>query len=157
LRCPSPLMVSRPLSQKPTPESGGRSRRCRSPASIAERSVAPSASAPISVIAGFIQSLERPRSARPPVGAGAGGPAVGASASQPRVGAAAGEVGAEVGAGIALSTAVPDHSVAAAWVGAAAGEPPVGAAAGVGVDGSGDRRAYPYLSGTPGNAKGCQF
>ena len=32
------------------------------------------------------------------------------------------------------------------WGGAAAGEPPVGAAAGVGVGGSGDRRAYPYLS-----------
>src|SRR5262245_41352242 len=125
-------MVSRPLSQKPTPESGGRSRRCRSPASIAERSVAPSASAPISVIAGFIQSLDRPRSARPPVGAGAGDPPVGAaagqppvgaSASQPRVGAAAGEVGAEVGAGIALSSAVPDHSVAAAGeVGIAGGD-----------------------------------
>src|SRR5215813_7306816 len=126
-------MVSLPLSQRPTPESGGRSRRCRSPASIAERSVAPSASAPISVIAGFIQSLERPRSAQPPVGAGtgdppAGRPRVGASASQPRVGAAAGEVGAgtdpstaaqvgaaagEVGAGTDPSSAVPDHSVAA--------------------------------------------
>ena len=64
---------------------------------------------------------------------------------------------AQVGAGIVLSTAVPDHSVAAAGVGAAAGEPPVGAAAGVGVGGSGDRRAYPNLSGTPRNAKGCQF
>src|SRR5215467_14432 len=121
-------MVSRPLSQKPTPESGGRSRRCRSPASIAERSVAPSASAPISGIAGFIQSLERPRSAQPPVGAGAGDPPVGAAAgqppvgaspSQPRVGAAAGEVGA----GIALSSAVPDHSVAVAGeVGIAGGD-----------------------------------
>src|SRR5262249_6072041 len=140
-------MVSRPLSQKPTPESGGRSRRCQSPASIAERSVAPSASAPISVIAGFIQSLERPRSAQRPVGAGAGDPPGGAAAgqppggaspSQPRVGAAGGEVGAgiapstaaqvgvaagEVGAGIALSSAVPDHSVAVAGeVGIAGGD-----------------------------------
>src|SRR6516165_5308453 len=58
---------------------------------------------------------------------------------------AVGAAGGEVGAGIVLSTAVPDHSVAAAGVGAAAGEPPVGAAAGGGVGGSGDRRAYPYL------------
>jgi hypothetical protein len=97
--------------------------------------------------------------AQPLVGAAAGAGIVLSTAAQPLVGAAAGEVGA----GIVLSTAVPDHSVAAAGVGAAAGEPPVGAAAGVGVGGSGDRRAHPYrtplerLVRKRRNAKGCQY
>ena len=132
LRCPSLLTASRPPSLRPTPSSADRGRRCRLQACIAARCGAPSGSAPISVIADFIQSLERPRSARPltePVGAAVGEVGAGiAPSTAAQVGAAAGEVGV----GIVLSTAVPDHSVAAAGVGAAAGERPVGAAAGVG-------------------------
>src|SRR6516165_2137349 len=120
-------MVSRPPSQRPTPLSADRARRCRLRACIAARCGAPSASVPISAIAGSIiatlgptpiiaiQSLERPSMARPltePVGAAAAGeaqPPVGASAWPP--------VGEEVGAGIVLSSA----------------QPPVGEEVGVGI------------------------
>jgi len=110
-------------------ELADRSRPSRLLAFIAARSAAPSASEPISAIAGSIPSLEQPWLAQ-----------LGAAAGVPRGGAAAGEVGVGNAPGVLVSMLTPAQRP----VGAVAG---VGVAAGVGAGvGGGDRKAHPYLS-----------
>ena len=118
-------------------ELADRSRPSRLLAFIAARSAAPSASEPISAIAGSIPSLEQPSLAQ-----------LGAAAGVPRGGAAAGEVGVGNAPGVLVSMLTPAQRPvgAAAGVGVAAGVPPVGAVAGeagAGVSGD-DRKAYSY-------------
>src|SRR3974377_1400730 len=100
-------MVSRPLSQRRMRELADRSRPSRLLAFMAARSAAPSASEPISAIAGSIPSLAQPWLAQR-----------GAAAGVPRDGAAAGE---EVGVGNAPGVLVSMLTPAQRPVGAAAG------------------------------------